>query len=297
MKKLEHPLMRYVRPSGLVTANCPGCGNGILLQSILRAFDDLALNMDDFVFVSGIGCAAWIPSPSFYADVLHTTHGRPIAFATGVKLADPSRRVMVISGDGDLTAIGGNHFIHAARRNLDMTVICVNNGIYGMTGGQVAPTSPKHSMASTTPYGNLESPFNLAHLADSSGASYVARYTTFHVRPLVNTIKEAMTKNGFSFVEVLSPCPTLFARRNRLGDGLDIMRAFKEKSIRRDGMSTDAAFVDIQNGPIVVGKFKDRPREAFLDVYNDAMTKALGKDRFRPYGPVTMRDPNGNNGR
>ena len=138
----DHPLAKYIRPSAKSTANCPGCGNGILAQAILQAIDELGLSLDDFVFVSGIGCSAWIPSPSFFADVLHTTHGRPIAFATGIKAAMPGKHVMVVSGDGDLTAIGGNHLIHAARRNIAMTVVCVNNGIYGMTGGQVAPDHP-----------------------------------------------------------------------------------------------------------------------------------------------------------
>ncbi|MFQ5841949.1 MAG: thiamine pyrophosphate-dependent enzyme, partial [Thermodesulfobacteriota bacterium] len=143
MISVQHPLRKYLRPSVEATTFCPGCGDGTVLQCILRAIDELRMTMDDFVFVSGIGCAAWIISPNFNADVLHTTHGRPIAFATGIKLNLPEKKVMVVSGDGDLTAIGGNHLIHAARRNIEMVVICVNNGIYGMTGGQVAPTTPR----------------------------------------------------------------------------------------------------------------------------------------------------------
>jgi len=289
---VNSPMEKWLRMDRMPHIWCPGCGIGTAVNCFVRAIEKSGIPRDKLAVVSGIGCTGRVAG-YIKLDSFHTTHGRAIPFAIGLKLANPELHVVVFSGDGDLIAIGGNHFIHAARRNVDITVICVNNFTYGMTGGQVAPTSPKFSVATTTPYGNLESPFNLAHLADSSGASYVARYTTFHVRPLVNTMKEALTKNGFSFVEVLSPCPTLFARRNRLGDGLDIMRLFKEKSIRRDGLSTDAAVMDLENGPIVVGKFKDRPREAFLDVYNDAMTKALGKDRFKPYGPVTMRDPDG----
>ena len=171
-----HPLAEYVRPSASRTANCPGCGNGILAQAILRAFKEDNRDMDDFVFVSGIGCAAWIPSPFFNGDVLHTTHGRPLAFATGVKLAAPDRNVMVISGDGDLLAIGGNHFIHAARRNIDMTVICINNSIYGMTGGQVAPTTPVGLKTMTSPYGNVENSFDISSLAAAAGATFVARW-------------------------------------------------------------------------------------------------------------------------
>ena len=168
----EHPLAKYIRPSAKTTANCPGCGNGILTQSILRAIGELGLTLDDFIFVSGIGCAAWIPSPSFFADVLHTTHGRPIAFGIGIKAALPGKRVMVISGDGDLTAIGGNHLIHAARRNIAMTVFCVNNGIYGMTGGQVAPTTPLGLTTVTTPFGNVENPFDICELVKGAGASF-----------------------------------------------------------------------------------------------------------------------------
>jgi len=263
MKKLEHPLMRYVRPSGLVTANCPGCGNGILLQSILRAFDDLSLNMDDFVFVSGIGCAAWIPSPSFYADVLHTTHGRPIAFATGVKLADPSRRVMVISGDGDLTAIGGNHFIHAARRNLDMTVICVNNCIYGMTGGQVAPTTPFGLKTVTSPYGNIENVFDICRLGEAAGATFVARWTTYHARQITNTLKKMLRKKGFSLLEVISQCPVQFGRRTGLGDSVRMMEMYKEQSVRVAKAKTMSP--EELEGKIVVGEFLNVDKPVLTD--------------------------------
>src|SRR4030065_754369 len=151
-----HPLRKYTRFHVTKTTTCPGCGNGIVTQAILRAIDELGLKMDDFVFASGIGCAAWIPSPLFDADTLHTTHGRPIAFAFGVKMGLPDKKVMVVSGDGDLVAIGGNHLIQNARRNVEMTVICLNNGIYGMTGGQAAPTTPMGIQTTTTPYGTVE---------------------------------------------------------------------------------------------------------------------------------------------
>jgi 2-oxoglutarate ferredoxin oxidoreductase subunit beta len=259
------------------------------VNCFVRAVERSGIDRKKLVVVSGIGCTGRVAG-YIKLDSFHTTHGRAIPFAVGLKLANPELHVVVFSGDGDLIAIGGNHFIHAARRNVNITVICVNNFTYGMTGGQVAPTSPEHSMATTTPYGNLEPPFNLAHLADSSGASYVARFTTYHVRPLVRTLQEALTKNGFSFVEVISPCPTLFARRNRLGDGLDMMKLFKEKAVRRDGVNTGSALVDLDKGPVVIGRFKDRPRTAFLEVYNDEMRRALGKDRFKPYGPVTMTE-------
>lgn len=284
------PMESWLRMDRMPHIWCPGCGVGTAVNCFVRAVEATGIPREKLAIVSGIGCTGRVAG-YVKLDSFHTTHGRAIPFATGLKLANPDLHVVVFSGDGDLIAIGGNHFIHAARRNVNITVICVNNFTYGMTGGQVAPTSPELTTATTTPYGNLEPPFNLAHLADSAGASYVARFTTFHVRPLVNCMKEALQKDGFSFVEVLSPCPTLFARRNRLGDGLDMQRMFKEKAVRRDGESTSSAFVDLEKGPIVIGKFKDRRRPAFLSVYNEAMIKALGPDRFKPYGPVTMRDP------
>jgi len=227
----EHPLHRYVRPSAVQTANCPGCGNGTAAQAILRAFDELALDMDDFVFVSGIGCAAWIPSPFFYADVLHTTHGRAIAFATGIKLGAPDRKVMVISGDGDITAIGGNHFIHAARRNIDMIVVCMNNGIYGMTGGQMAPTTPFGLVTQTSPYGNIENVFDISRLAEAAGATYVARWTTYHPRQITRTMKKVLQRRGFSMIEILSQCPVQFGRKTGIGSATEMLEDYKRRSV------------------------------------------------------------------
>jgi 2-oxoglutarate ferredoxin oxidoreductase subunit beta len=221
-------------------------------------------------------------------DSFHTTHGRAIPFATGLKLGNPGLKVVVYSGDGDLAAIGGNHLIHAARRNVDLTVICINNFTYGMTGGQVTPTTPLGAVATTTPYGNLEDPFNLCHLADSSGAVYVARWTTYHVRQLQKSITRALQKRGFSFIEVLAPCPTLYGRRNRVGDGLAMQRMFKERAQIRNGAAThETAFDVFRNGPIPVGDFIDRDRPAFLERYNAHMAQVLG-DQFVPYGDVTV---------
>lgn len=250
----EHPMAKYIRPSAKTTANCPGCGNGILAQGILRAIDELGLTLDDFVFVSGIGCSAWIPSPSFYADVLHTTHGRPIAFATGIKAVLPDKHVMVISGDGDLTAIGGNHLIHAARRNIAMTVFCVNNGIYGMTGGQVAPTTPLGLTTVTTPFGNAENPFDICELVKGAGATFIARWTTYHPRQIVKTAKKAIQKKGFSFVEIVSQCPVEFGRKTGMGNSVQMLEYYKQNSVpiaRAKGMSTEEL-----KGKIVVGDRK-----------------------------------------
>jgi 2-oxoglutarate ferredoxin oxidoreductase subunit beta len=214
-------------------------------------------------------------------DSFHTTHGRAIPFATGLKLANPELKVIVYSGDGDLTAIGGNHFIHAARRNVDMTVILINNFIYGMTGGQVAPTTPLTATASTTPHGNFEDSFNLPYLAESCGAVYVARWTAYHVRHTTKAIKEALAKKGFSFVEILAPCPTLFSRRNKLGDGLDQMKYFKEQSEIKNDIDTKTASLSFQ-GKITVGKFVDRERPTYLDAMNEYYGKKFG-DKYTPY--------------
>lgn len=206
---------KYIRPGVKVTPFCPGCGHGILMGLILRAIDELRMDMKKMLFVSGIGCAAWIPSPHFNGDTLHTLHGRALAFATGAKLYRPDLCVMVISGDGDLSSIGGNHLIHAARRDMDLKVICANNMIYGMTGGQVASTTPKGARTSTTGEGNPYRPFDLSRLVAAAGASYVARYSVTQPLALIRSIKKALSHVGFSFIEVLSPCPTQFGRRNR----------------------------------------------------------------------------------
>jgi 2-oxoglutarate ferredoxin oxidoreductase subunit beta len=216
---------------------CPGCGNVIVFDSVLSAIDNLYGTIDDFVFLSGIGCAAWIPSPHIKADTIHTTHGRPITFATGIKIANPNLKVVVISGEGDLAGIGGNHLIHAARRNLEMTVICVNNLVYGMTGGQLSPTTPEGAITRTTLGGNIEHPFDLARLVAYVGASYAARWTTAHKMQLQESIGKALEKGqkGFAFVEIISPCTTQFTRRNlkafqaakdelNLGEFIDVER-------------------------------------------------------------------------
>jgi len=281
MLGLEHPLKRHVRPSARRTAACPGCGNGIVAQSVLRAIEQAGKTLDDFVFCSGIGCAAWIPSPFFHADVLHTTHGRPIAFATGVKLALPDKKVMVISGDGDLTAIGGNHLVHAARRNIDMLVVCVNNGIYGMTGGQTAPTTPVGLRTTTSPYGNVEPSFDICRLAQAAGASFVARWTTFHPRQLTQTLKASLGKRGFSLIEVISQCPVQYGRRTGAGTAVQMLQQYKENSVsvrRAAGMSSQELA-----GKIVVGVLHDEPRPEFVEQMLRVRASALDS-RQRPVG-------------
>jgi 2-oxoglutarate/2-oxoacid ferredoxin oxidoreductase subunit beta len=259
---------------------CPGCGIGTTVNCFAHALETSGLDLQKVSVVSGIGCTGRVAG---YIDLdsFHTTHGRAIPFATGLKLANPDLKVVVYSGDGDLTAIGGNHFIHAARRNVDMTVILINNFIYGMTGGQVAPTTPLTATASTTPYGNYEQSFNLPYLAESCGAVYVARWTAYHVRHLTKAIKEALGKKGFSFIEVLAPCPTLFSRRNKLGDGLDQMVYYKDFSEIKNGADTKSIALEYQ-GKIVVGKFVDKERPTYLDSMNEYYQKRLGS-AYTPY--------------
>ncbi len=270
----------YLRMERMPHIWCPGCGIGTSVNCFGHALETSGLDLQKVAVVSGIGCTGRVAG-YVNLDSFHTTHGRAIPFATGLKLANPNLKVVVYSGDGDLTAIGGNHFIHACRRNLDMTVILINNFTYGMTGGQVAPTTPLTATATTTPYGNFEQSFNLPYLAESCGAVYVARWTTYHVRHLTKAIKEALAKKGFSFIEVLSPCPTLYSRRNKIGDGLDQMIYYQESSEIKHGADTKTVGLDFQ-GKIVVGKFVDVERPTYLDAMNDYYSKRLG-DKFVPY--------------
>jgi 2-oxoglutarate ferredoxin oxidoreductase subunit beta len=256
---------------------CPGCGIGTTMNCFARALETSGLDLTRVSVVSGIGCTGRVAG-YLNLDSFHTTHGRAIPFATGLKLANPSLKVVVYSGDGDLSAIGGNHFIHAARRNVDITVILINNSTYGMTGGQVAPTTPMTAVASTAPYGNFESAFNLPALADSCGAVYVARWTAFHVRHTTKAIKEALAKRGFSFIEILAPCPTLYSRRNKLGDGRAQMLYYQQQSEVRNGADTKDVALGFQ-GKIIVGKFVDRERQTFDDAMAEYYTRRLG-DRY-----------------
>jgi 2-oxoglutarate ferredoxin oxidoreductase subunit beta len=209
---------------------CSGCGIGIVMGALIRAIDHIGLDSNNVALVSGIGCTARMP---VYMDfnTLHTTHGRALAFATGLKLARPDMHVIVIMGDGDATAIGGNHFIHAARRNIGLTTIIVNNNIYGMTGGQVSPTTPHDARATTAPYGNMEYPMPISELAITAGATYVARSTVYHAMELDKYIKDAILKDGFSLVEAISYCHTTFGRMNKLGSAADMLGLIKENSM------------------------------------------------------------------
>ncbi|MBW1696102.1 MAG: 2-oxoacid:ferredoxin oxidoreductase subunit beta [Deltaproteobacteria bacterium] len=219
----------YIRERFFPHLWCPGCGHGTVLNCLLRALEAMGVSKNDIVMVSGIGCSSRI---SGYVDVhtLHTIHGRALAFATGVKLSRPELNLIVPMGDGDALAIGGNHFIHAARRNIDITTIIMNNRTYGMTGGQYSPLSGYGTSATTAPYTNIDQGFDIMELSRAAGATFVARTTTYHVQQLMDFIKKAFQHKGFSVLEVLSQCPTYFGRKNYLGSAVDMMNAFKTQT-------------------------------------------------------------------
>jgi 2-oxoglutarate ferredoxin oxidoreductase subunit beta len=276
-----NPVMPYLRQERIPHIWCPSCGIGTTVNCFTRALTESGMDLDQIAIVSGIGCTGRVAG-YMNLDSFHTTHGRAIPFATGLKLANPKLKVVVYSGDGDLTAIGGNHFMHAARRNMDLMVVCVNNFTYGMTGGQVAPTTPIGAKQTTMPFGNFEQPFNLPFLADACGAVYVARWTVFHVRQLAKAMGEGLKKKGFVFIEAISPCPTLYSRRNKRGDGIDELKYYKQSSIVKHGADTKEVGMTF-DGKIVVGKFVDRERPTWLDAMNDHYTQTLGS-KYTTYG-------------
>ncbi|MFX1261347.1 MAG: thiamine pyrophosphate-dependent enzyme [Promethearchaeota archaeon] len=260
----KHFARQFLREECLPDPFCPGCGNMETGSAFLKAVKDLGHeDLSKFAFVSGIGCGAWIVSPHFRADTLHTTHGRAIAFATGLKLAIPEQEVVVISGDGDLAAIGGNHLIHAARRNMDLTVICSNNWIYGMTGGQVGPTTFTGDRTSTTPYGNPERPFDIARLVAAAGANYVARWTTAHPFQAARAMKTALERKGFTFVEMLSQCPTAYGRRTKAGGPVEMLKWMKELPVRKKDDPIE--YRTPKHNTIDLGVFADRTEPSFLE--------------------------------
>jgi len=267
-------LGKYLRMERIPHIWCPGCGIGIVLHAFIRAVDRSGIDPDTIVLVSGIGCSARTPGYMKF-DSFHVLHGRAVPFAVGLKLANPKLNVIVFSGDGDLFAIGGNHFIHAARRNNDILVICVNNYNYGMTGGQVGPTTPLGAFTTTTPYGNIEPPFNIPWIAASSGAAYVARWTVIHMRQLINSILEALRKKGFRFIEVLSPCPVGFDRKNVFKEGVNELKMYAKFCRVVD--FTDPRSADIRFGEeIIIGKFVDVERPTFEERIAELIRRESG---------------------
>jgi 2-oxoglutarate ferredoxin oxidoreductase subunit beta len=255
---------------------CPGCGIGTVMTGMIRAFIELKLDRNKICVVSGIGCSSRVAG-YLDCDTFHTLHGRAIPSALGVKLARPDMEVVVLGGDGDMLAIGGNHFIHAARRNLKMTCIVVNNYNYGMTGGQFSPTTPQGSKAKTSPYGNAERGFDVCELAKGAGAVFVARTTAFHVQQVKNLIKQAMQKNGFAVVEIIAQCPTLYGRFNRLGNAVKMLEAMRDNAIAFSSVKKPEAAA----GRIVTGVLWNVDAPEFTEVYRSTMARALRTSTVR----------------
>ncbi|MBD3230176.1 MAG: 2-oxoacid:ferredoxin oxidoreductase subunit beta [Candidatus Lokiarchaeota archaeon] len=274
---------KYLRSDILPTVFCPGCGNGQVLNYTIRAIEELKISIDDLVFVSGIGCSSRIPV-YIQADGIHTTHGRAIAYATGIKVTNPELTVIVFTGDGDIAAIGLNHFLQSIRRNIDITVICINNEIYGMTGNQYSPTTPMGSFTATTPYQNIEHSFNLSFLAKTAGAIYVARWTTAHSTQAIKSIKKAINKKGLSFVEMISPCPI---SGKMFQNSRDYLYYFLENSIHyntnedNENKISSHIFKDINEcftasseGKIIVGEIADLNKPDFHQLYKKLKVRA-----------------------
>ena len=252
---------------------CPGCGHGILMRDVAQAIDNLGLNKDDVCIVSGIGCSS---RAAGYMDfnTLHTTHGRAIAFATGIKLAKPEMKVIVITGDGDASAIGGNHLIHACRRNIDLTVVIFNNNIYGMTGGQYSPTTPTNEYGTTAPYGNIDNDFDIPQLAIAAGATYVARGTAYHVPQTIKMIEEGIKNPGFSLIEGVSICPTYYGRKNKKGSAVKMMLWQKDNTMDLKKIP-DPDYSQVKN-KIVMGVFKNEPKEEYTARYQKIIERSGG---------------------
>jgi 2-oxoglutarate ferredoxin oxidoreductase subunit beta len=263
---------RYLRHSKkFPNVWCSGCGIGIVLQAIMRAIDELGLDKNEVAMISGIGCSGRMP---VYVDfnTMHTTHGRALAFATGLKMVRPWMKILVIMGDGDALAIGGNHFIHAARRNIGLTAIVINNSIYGMTGGQYSPTTPLDAISTTSPHGHIEQSFPITELGQAAGASFVARSTVYHVRELTKLFVKAISKNGFSLVEAVSYCHTTFGRRNNMRLPTEMMHYLKENTITVQ-QAEKLAFEE-RKSKIVRGVLYEHDAPEYTQLYNQVIKRA-----------------------
>jgi len=263
----SHPSLRYLRREVLPTAFCPGCYNGVVMNALFHALRDLGVeDLRGYVFVSGIGCSSWIPSPYIRADTIHTLHGRAVPVATGVKLARPDLEVVVIAGDGDLAAIGGNHLLHAARRNMDLLVLMVNNQVYAMTRGQASPTTPRGMKTPTTPYGNPETPMDVARIIAGTNANYVARWCISDYMRLKASIEEALSRHrrGFRFIEIYAPCTTYVTRYEGLTPGEKI------HSLRKACIPLEKYYSmthEKREKHIPVGVYKREDKPGFLEQY------------------------------
>ena len=271
--KLIHKYLRHDKKFPHVW--CPGCGNGVILGALIRAIDGLGLEKDEIVLASGIGCSGRMP---VYVDfnTLHSTHGRALTFATGIKLAKPSLTVIIVMGDGDATAIGGNHFIQAARRNLNLTSIIINNQIYGMTGGQFSPTTPYGCNASTAPYGHIEHAFSIAELAVTAGAAFVGRGTVYHVQLLDKLIKAAIVKRGFSVVEVISNCHIQFGRRNKMGNPVTMLEWMRDHAVTVEKAGEMPA--ESLEDKFTIGILANVEKPIYTEEYNKIRERARGRN-------------------
>ncbi|MHC4606504.1 MAG: thiamine pyrophosphate-dependent enzyme [Planctomycetota bacterium] len=278
--KARHPLTPLLRMDRMPHIWCPGCGVGVATRCFADALDRAGMDTEKVAVVSGIGCSGRVAG-YMKVDSYHTTHGRPIPFATGVKLARPDMHVIVFSGDGDLVAIGGNHLIHAARRNIDITVFCLNNFNYGMTGGQGGPTTPKQAVTTTTPYGCFEPPFSIVRLVAACGAPYVSRFTTLDPRRLTQSMTEALNVKGFSFVEIIGPCPELYGRRNKLGGALKMMDFYKANTELEHMASLKRTDIGFQE-KFVAGRFVQEDRPSYIESRDKHFSKVLG-DKYKKY--------------
>jgi len=264
---------KSLRPGKLPHIWCPGCGHGIVMKGLIRAMDTCGLEKNNTALVSGIGCASRLPG---YVDMctLHTAHGRAAAFATGVKMAKPEMNVIVMGGDGDGTAIGGNHFIHACRRNIDMTYVIMNNFIYGMTGGQFSPCTPTGDKASTTPYGNPDPTFDISKLAIGAGATFVARTTAFHAAQIDKLIVEGIKHKGMAIIEVLDDCPTTYGRRNKFRSVIDMMKRLKDIAVPVTAAGKMTA--EQLEGKILTGVLYKEDKPEYCEQYAKVIARAKG---------------------
>jgi len=269
---MENIIHDYLRPKkSFPHVWCPGCGDGIVLNAMVRAIHSLGKSKDEVVFVSGIGCSSRAPAYTDFSS-LHGIHGRALPFATGIKLANPKLTVVVFSGDGDALAIGGNHFIHACRRNIDITVVVINNNIYGMTGGQASPTMPTGAYGATAPYGNLDRPFDVCKLAAAAGANYVARATAFQFFQLEKCIKEGIEKKGFSVIEAVTPRPSLYSFFNNTGRGVDMLKKLRDRAVTTQKAATLSP-AELED-KIVTGVFANENFREYCAGYAELVEKA-----------------------
>lgn len=272
---MKHELLdKYYVMDRLPHIWCPGCGHGVATAAIIEAIDNLGFDPDKVCIVSGIGCSSRAPGYLKF-DTLHTTHGRALAFATGIKMAKPDLHVIVISGDGDASAIGGNHLIHAARRNIGITTIVFNNNIYGMTGGQYSPTTPKNARATTAPFGNIDRNFDICELAGAAGATYTARSTVYHVKQLIKYIENGLKNDGFSLIEAVSVCPTQFGRKNKRGTAVSMFDFLKEKAISVDA-AKNMSIEELQDR-FIIGEFKNSPEPEYSKEYEELIKRVTLK--------------------